>query len=117
VNDDPNHAVLAAPWKYRTVALSFQCNGDQLNAELDLTLRNEETTVRLRFYGVHGLEIDDCFPWGGSGMQILDTSARGMETARVRVCSSEPDPAIRFWARSVKRICPEENIELDHSES
>jgi hypothetical protein len=48
--------------------------------------------------------VDEGYAGAGSGMEILDVSATGMDTARVRVRSFEQDPAIRFWARDVERV-------------
>ncbi len=100
---DPNHPILAAPWTYRATEVVFRC-ASQLEAELDLTLSKDGNIVTLRFVGVSGLQIEEGFPWVGSGMHILDASSRGMETARIRVSSFEQDPAIRFWAQKVSIV-------------
>jgi hypothetical protein len=103
--DSPDRKVLDAPWTYKIVGLAFRCGAtDHSTSELDLALSKENESVRVRFRGVHGLEIDNGFPWAGSGLQILDASARGMEEARVRVRGIGQDAGIRFWARSVERM-------------
>jgi hypothetical protein len=103
--ESPYHPVLSKPWTYKIVGLTFQCNpADQSASVLELSLQKEGELVHLRFVGVHELEIEASFPWFTSGLQILDTSARGMEQARVRVSSFEQEAPIRFWARSVERV-------------
>ena len=103
--DSPQHAILAKPWSYAIVGLSFHCDpADHSASSLELALRKQNELVRLRFTGVHELEVEANFPWATSGLQILDTSARGMEQARVRVCSFEQDSPIRFWARNVELV-------------
>jgi len=101
---DPNHPILTEPWTYRVTEVVFRCGASQPEAELDLTLSREGSVVTLRFVGVSGLEIENGFPWLGSGMQILDASSHGMETTRIRVSSFEQDPAIRFWAQKVSIV-------------
>lgn len=61
-------------------------------------------TVTLLFSEVHQLAIDEDYTGSGCGMEIHDCSSSGMEMARVRVGSFEPEPAIRFWARDVERL-------------
>jgi len=101
----PHHTVLQEPWTYALVGLSFRCNPASQSASiLELTLQRAGETVHLRFLGVHGLEITDDFPWRTGGLQILDITARGMEQARVQVCSFEQEQPIRFWARDVERV-------------
>jgi hypothetical protein len=98
------HHVLERPWTYAVVGLTVDFDGGQNEVLLELRLRKGSDLVTLVFFGVHELEIDAGFPWLGSGMQILDESSRGMEDAKIRVSSFEQDPAIRFWARGVKRV-------------
>lgn len=102
--NDPQHPILVAPWTYRVTEVQFRCGGTQIETEIDLTLSKEAGLVTLRFIGVSGLEIEDGFPWNTTGLEILDTSSRGWDAARIRVSSFEQDPAIRFWAQTVSIV-------------
>jgi len=102
-NSNTPHTVLERPWTYKVTGFTVDYTGGQNDVRLELRLRKDEDAITLLFSGVHELEIEAGFPWWGSGMEILDESSRGMENARIRVSSSEPVPAIRFWARAVER--------------
>ena len=102
LSDAQNHPVLEQPWTYQIAKIQFDFS-DPCNFVADLTLRKDNETVTLRFSEIGELEIEKGFnPWGISGMQILDLSHRGMETARIRVSSFEQDASIHFWAKSVE---------------
>jgi hypothetical protein len=94
------HPILQRPWTYKVVSLQV----DFPARELCITLCREEETVTLRFLTFEQLSVDEGYVGSGSGMEILDLSDHGLETARVRVQSFEQDPAIRFWARDVERV-------------
>lgn len=98
----PAHPVLSEPWTYEVVGIELRCPSGK-PSELELSLRKDEKTVKLRFFGVSALEIQDGWPAINSGMQILDAASSGWKN-RVRVSSFEQDPCIRFWAEEVKRV-------------
>lgn len=105
LGDVPYHPVLADPWKYTVTALraSFSPTS-QTESSLELDLSRDDHVVTLRFEGVHGLEIDEGFPYSNSGLEILDISGLQWCDTKVRVSGFEPAPGIRFWARTVERI-------------
>jgi hypothetical protein len=104
-----HHSILDEPWTYRVAGLTCHFDwSDPRESWLDLSLEKGDERVQLRFFRVHGLEVEAGFPFAGSGMQILDLSDRGMEDSRIEVSSFEQDPAIRFWAQSVRRVSTED---------
>lgn len=96
------HEILESPSDYRVAELHIDLGLNRL--ALRLRHRRDDEDVVLLFAEVHQLEIDKGYDGNYSGMSILDFSASGMEAARVRVSSTEQDPAIHFWARHVERI-------------
>lgn len=69
-----------------------------------MVLRKGTEVLGLRFTEFQQLSIDEGYTGTESGMEILDLSSSGMESARVRVRSFEQDPAITFWAKDVERV-------------
>jgi hypothetical protein len=95
------HAVLEAPWTYEVVELNI----DLASKRVVMKLRKGAESATLVFTEVQQLSIDEGYTGTESGMDILDFSSSDMEHARVRVGSFEQDPAIRFWAKNVVRVC------------
>lgn len=104
--DAKDHPILAQPYSYFVAGVTAEFDPtSQLDNSIVLVLVRDETTVSLRFGGVHGLEIDDRFPYGGPGPRIFDISHLKWDGTRIRVTDLDPpSPGIRFWARSVELL-------------
>lgn len=100
----PEHDVLADVDSYDIAGFSYVATSAPFGM-LDLIFKNADSTVVLRFEGVHEFEVDAGFPHGSMGLEIRDVSHLGWENARVRVQETEDGaPAIRLWAREVRRV-------------
>ena len=97
---EQQHSVLDRPYTYDVTELHV----DFVAKQLVMSLRKGGESLKLRFTDFQQLSIDEGYDGTGTGMEILDLTSSGMESARVRVRSFEQDAAIRFWARDVERI-------------
>ena len=94
------HPIVERPFNYDVTELRV----DFVSKELVMTLRKDDEVLKLRFTEFQQLAIDEGYTGTEAGMEILDFSSSGMESARIRVQSFEPEEAISFWARDVERI-------------
>ncbi len=103
---EPDHPVLAEPWKYDIVGLEYHADPDTPKEDcLILALRREGATRRLRFTGVRNLRLEEGFPGRTGGLCITDISARGWEDCGVEVDDFENSGGgIYFYARDVEEI-------------
>ena len=100
---DPAHSILACPWQYSIVGLSFHRTLDHSEeAYLDLTLQRESVVRRIRFFGPRDLCVERGFEQDGAGLYISDVRQRGLDALGVRVGNDEPvSGGVSFWARTV----------------
>ncbi len=105
LTDATDHPIVAEPWKYfvAEVRVIFDPTSQSDNS-LNLTLVRGVERIELAFSGVTELEVDAGFPYLGCDLRILDVAYLQYDGIRIRVTSTEQDPAIRFWARSVERV-------------
>jgi len=102
--EDPDHPILAQPWRYTITGLHYERPEDGSEPFLDLTLERGPERRKLRFLGPQELQIEKGFPHA-PGLVILDVSARGLDRLTVRVDDYEASSGgIRFWARSVHEV-------------
>jgi hypothetical protein len=103
---DPDHPILPQAWEWEIIGLDLQrAPEDDSEPHLDLTLLRGEERRRLRFWSPRDLSIEAGGPRMTHGLEILDTSQRGMEGCGVQVDDFEGDfGAVRFWARAVEQL-------------
>lgn len=102
--EDPDHPILAQPWRYTIKGLHYEIPDDGSEPFLDLTLELGAERRKLRFLSPRELEIEKGFPHA-PGLVILDVSARGLDRLGVRVDDYEASwGGISFWARSVHEL-------------
>lgn len=103
-DDSPDHPIIDTPFTWELIEFVFR-SSDNTGPYIDLVLKRETVTRRLRFFSPEGFELNclrqpNCF-----GMRILDISNRQLEGLKVRVTNFEHiDGAPRFWAAKVIEI-------------
>lgn len=105
------HPIIEHPHKYEIVRLDYQCDRENPRDNyLDLSLRRDGVTRRLRFLRPQRLIIEEGFPAPTGGMEIFDIRHQQWDDIRVEVSDFEASHgAITSYAADV--------IDLDEVES
>lgn len=110
LNESPLHPIIDKPYQYQIVRFDYRIDpDDHRNSIIDLVLRRDQVTRRLRFRGPQNLRIEAGFPQATSGMLLLDISHRKWDDLTVEVADFEATSgAITFYAADL--------IDLDTTE-
>ena len=100
---DPAHPIIERPWLFSIAEFRYHVGLDGTEPFIDLILKRDSVTRRLRFWSPQDLQIEEgCFPAPTRGMEILDVSKRQLDGIRVHVTDFEATRgSITFWARDV----------------
>jgi hypothetical protein len=100
---DRQHPIIESPWLYSIAEFRYHAGLDGTEPFIDLVLRRESVSRRLRFWSPCDLQIEEgCFPAPTGGLAILDVTERQLDGLRVLVTDYEGTRgSITFWARSV----------------
>ena len=99
----PVHSVIERPHEYAIVRFDYHNDPeDYRDSYIDITLRRNKETRRLRFLCPQSLKIEEGFPQPTHGMIILDIRNRQWDGITVEVADFEASHgAIKFYAADV----------------
>jgi hypothetical protein len=106
VSEPKLHSVLSKPHEYELTEFYYHVEKeDPGQSFIDITLRKNNESVKLKFWQPTNLRIEEGFPQPTCGMVFYDISANGLENIGVEVADFEASwGSVTFFAKSVEKI-------------
>ncbi|MAX55770.1 MAG: hypothetical protein CL537_09725 [Alcanivoracaceae bacterium] len=100
------HPIIDSPHLFDIEYFSYKfVESNNSDSYVDLHLKKDGKTTKLRFWGPQDLEIEKGFPWATGGMFIEDITSHGLEALNIYVGDFESNGgSITFWAKSVEKV-------------